>query len=200
MNENYRNILNKISALEAELAEELRKQEEKLGYQIEDGKVVFQQKITEAQQKLKTNVLPWLLNSKTKNLLSVPFIYPLLIPFLFLDICVTLYQFVCFSLYGIKKVKRKEYILFDHHHLKYLNAIEKLNCLYCSYANGVIAYVREIASRTEQYWCPIKHGHKVRQPHDRYANFVDYGETGNFHGELQKLRESLKKEGNQKQP
>jgi hypothetical protein len=36
-------------------------------------------------------------------------------------------------------------------------AIEKINCAYCSYANGAIASVREMASRTEIYWCPIKH-------------------------------------------
>jgi len=32
----------------------------------------------------------------------------------------------------------------DRHHLAYLNVIEKLNCEYCGYANGVFAYVREI--------------------------------------------------------
>jgi hypothetical protein len=45
-------------------------------------------------------------------------------------------------------------ISFDRRKLAYLNAIEKLNC---DYANGILTYAREIASRTEQFWCPIKH-------------------------------------------
>jgi hypothetical protein len=31
----------------------------------------------------------------------------------------------------------------DRHRLGYLNVIEKANCVYCSYANGVVAYVRD---------------------------------------------------------
>ena len=46
---------------------------------------------------------------------------------------------------------RGQYIVIDRHRLKYLNAIEKLNCVYCGYGNGVIAYARDIAGRTEQY-------------------------------------------------
>lgn len=50
--------------------------------------------------------------------------------------------------------------------LSYLNAIEKLNCVYCGYGNGVIAYGREIIARTEQFWCPIKHASKAAGEHD----------------------------------
>ena len=64
---------------------------------------------------------------------------------------------MCFPIYGIERVQRRRYFAIDRHTLAYLNAIEKANCLYCSHANGVIAYVREVAARTEQYWCPIKH-------------------------------------------
>jgi hypothetical protein len=51
-------------------------------------------------------------------------------------------------------------------------------CVYCGYANGVIAYARKIASRTEQYWCPIKHALRIRDPHVRYAQFLEYGDAG----------------------
>jgi hypothetical protein len=34
-----------------------------------------------------------------------------------------------------------------------------------AYANGVFAYVREVGSRTEQYWCPIKHARRVLGVH-----------------------------------
>jgi hypothetical protein len=57
--------------------------------------------------------------------------------------------------------------VFDRYHLAYLNVLEKLNC---AYANGLIAYVREIAGRTEQYWCPIKHARRVIGAHSHYAH------------------------------
>lgn len=78
-------------------------------------------------------------------------------PFVILDLGVSVYQAVCFTVWHMQRVRRADYVVIDRHRLPYLNLIEKLNCLYCSYANGVIAYTREVASRTEQYWCPIKH-------------------------------------------
>jgi hypothetical protein len=43
--------------------------------------------------------------------------------------------------------------------------------------NCLIAYVREIAGRTEQYWCPIKHARRVVGAHPLYAGFDDYGDA-----------------------
>ena len=192
MNEKYHQILNRIEELEDELFDEIHRQKQRMGYEIENGKVVFQQKMVDAHKQLKTNVIPWLLNSKSKSLLSIPFIYALIIPLVMLDIFVTIYHFVGFSLYNIAKVKRKNYFVYDRHLLQYLNAIQKINCFYCSYANGVISYTREIASRTEQYWCPIKHSQKISHPHARYANFVDYGEGEEYAEHAKKLRATLK--------
>ena len=69
------------------------------------------------------------------------------------------------------------YLVFDRHYLPYLNALEKLNCAYCSYANGLIGYVGEIASRTEAYWCPIKHARRMVMTHAHYASFADFGDA-----------------------
>jgi hypothetical protein len=80
----------------------------------------------------------------------------------------------------------------DRAHLSYLNAIEKLNCVYCGYANGLIAYVREVASRTEQYWCPIKHAVRTRSPHARYRTFLDYGDAAGFRSRLEAFRRDLR--------
>jgi hypothetical protein len=44
----------------------------------------------------------------------------------------------------------------------------------------LIGYVREIASRTEQYWCPIKHARRVIGTHSRYALFEDYGDAEGY--------------------
>ena len=84
-------------------------------------------------------------------------------------------------------MRRRDYLVFDRHHLAYLNALEKLNCAYCSYANGLIAYVREIASRTEQYWCPIKHARRLIGAHANYATFEDYGDAEGYQRRLAEL-------------
>jgi hypothetical protein len=99
------------------------------------------------------------------------------LPFLLLDAAVALYQCVCFPIYGIPKVRRKDYLVFDRGRLAYLNTIEKVGCVYCSYANGLLALITEIAARSEQYFCPIKHSHPLVQTHSRYAKFLPYGDA-----------------------
>src|SRR5208283_4581531 len=60
----------------------------------------------------------------------------------------SLYQPACFPVYGVAAVRRGDHMVFDRGHLAYLNWLEQFNCFYCSYANGVLSYVREIAART----------------------------------------------------
>ena len=83
-----------------------------------------------------------------------------------MDAVVSGYQFVCLKEYGIPEVRRSDYIDLDRHSLSYLNFIEKVNCVYCSYFNGLIAYVQEIAARTEQFWLP----HKACQKNDQFSS------------------------------
>jgi hypothetical protein len=97
-----------------------------------------------------------------------------------LDLAVAIYQAICFPIYGIPKVRRADYLIFDRGRLGYLNPIEKLGCVYCSYANGLLSYVTEIAARTEQYFCPIKHAHRMVRPHSRYAHFLPYGDAAAY--------------------
>jgi hypothetical protein len=94
-------------------------------------------------------------------------------------------------MFGIARVKRSAYVVFDHHHLAYLNGIEKANCMFCSYATGVFAFVREIAGRTEQYWCPIRHASRIRAPHAHYDGFVDFGDADGYKKQLPVLRAEL---------
>jgi hypothetical protein len=128
--------------------------------------------------------------------ITAPVIYSLIIPFVILDIWVSLYQAICFRVYGIQQVKRGKYLIFDRSALQYLNALEKLNCAYCSYCNGVAAYVREVAARTEQYWCPIKHAKRVVGAHPRYALFQDYGDGEHYRERVKLLREQLRERQN----
>ena len=135
----------------------------------------------------------YVLGGGIATLLTAPLIYSVGAPFLLLDAWVTLYQAVCFRAWGIRRVRRRTYFVIDRHKLEYLNGAERFNCLYCSYANGVIAYVQEIAARTEQYWCPIRHSRRVRGAHNRYDDFAAYGAAREYRDRLPSFRSSLKR-------
>lgn len=112
-----------------------------------------------------------------RHLLSIPFIYAMLIPVVLLDIFISIYQATAFPLYRIPKVQRSDYVIMDRRFLPYLNLIQKMNCLYCSYVNGLLAYAVEISARTERYWCPIKTAHKQPYAHAWYNDFAEYGDA-----------------------
>jgi hypothetical protein len=114
-----------------------------------------------------------------------------LFPALFMDLVVTIYQAICFRAYGIPRVVRGDYFVIDRHNLQYLNPVEKMNCIYCGYFNGLIAYVQEIAARTEQYWCPIKHARKLASIHSRYYKFIEYGDSATYQDRLEEVRRDL---------
>ena len=191
MDEKVKELLAQISDIEDEIEKIISERQEKILYFYEDGKVKFKEGIEDAHKKLKKSLFRFFLDSKLRNLLSAPFIYSMIIPFAILDASMTLYQAICFNLYRIKKVKRSHYIVIDRHRLKHLNSIERFNCVYCEYGNGVVAYAREIAARTEQYWCPIKHARKVIGRHARYQDFIDYGEAIDYHKQLAEFRRKL---------
>jgi hypothetical protein len=130
----------------------------------------------------------YLRHSRPAAVLSVPIIYFGIVPFAFLDLFLAVYQGICFPLYGIPKVQRSRYLVFDRAKLRYLNGVERVNCHYCSYANGLAAYFVEIAARTEQHWCPIKHKETEAPPHSRYGRFFDYGDDGEFFSGFDEVR------------
>jgi hypothetical protein len=193
MNEKIQELLSQISDIEDEIEKVINEQQEQILYFYEDGRVKFKEGIEEAHKKLKITLFRYFLNSKLRNILSAPFIYSMIIPFIIIDVSMTIYQTICFSLYRVKKVKRSSYIVFDRYKLKHLNSIERFNCIYCEYGNGVLAYAREIAARTEQYWCPIKHARKVIGRHSRYNDFIDFGDAENYHERLFEFRKKLAK-------
>ncbi len=194
VNEKIKKLLDKIHGLEDEIRVLLYEQQTQFSYKIAGKRIEFEKSIREAHKKLKTSWFYWFITVSPKHLLSGPFIYGLIIPLVIFDLGISIYQSVCFRLYGIPLVKRAGHIIFDHQHLAYLNIFEKINCLYCSYASGVISYGREIASRTEQYWCPIKHAQKLIDVHHRYANYLDYGNAENYQKNMEEIRRELRNE------
>ena len=181
-----------LRAVERALATDVRAQRRRWRYRVRKGQIWFDAEVRQAHRRVRQSIPVFLRHSSPRNLLTGPLIYSLIVPFVLLDAWTTLYQWICFPVYGIAVVRRRPFFAVDRHKLGYLNAIEKANCAYCSYANGVIAYVREIAARTEQYWCPIKNARSVRGGHSRYAQFADYGDAGGYRHGLTALRRDLR--------
>ena len=183
-----------IRTLERQLEEALAKRRIELNYKVQDGVAHFEQAVIARHRLLKARLLRYILGARPAMILTAPAIYALIIPLVLLDLFVAVYQAACFPVYGIPRVRRSDYFAFDREHLAYLNVIEKINCAYCAYANGLVAYVREIASRTEEYWCPIKHARRVLGVHPRYGSFVDYGDGDSYRHDLERLRTEARTE------
>ncbi|MDH5523963.1 MAG: hypothetical protein OEY01_08210 [Desulfobulbaceae bacterium] len=192
MENKLQSLIEKIKELENELAAEIQKKEDKFYYKIRGKKVSFDKEIKRRHRQLVKRVGRYLKEAAFLNIITVPLIWACLVPALCMDAVVSLFQAICFPIYGIPKVRRSKFIVIDRHSLSYLNVIEKLNCIYCGYFNGLIAYVREVAGRTEQYWCPIKHARRTIAFHSRYSKFLEYGDGDGYRTKVEKVRRDFK--------
>lgn len=193
MNDRIAKILAQMAGLDDELRAAVHEQESRMFFQIKGKRIEFERSVSAAHRKLKTGFFHWLVTYRPQNLVTGPIIYGMAVPLLMLDLFVSFYQWACFPIYGIEKVRRSDYLVFDRRHLGYLNFIEKFHCTYCEYANGLIAYLREIVARTEQYFCPIKHAHKILGTHALYNRFLAYGDADDFETRLEAFRVALGK-------
>ncbi|QPJ63724.1 MAG: hypothetical protein G3M70_05765 [Candidatus Nitronauta litoralis] len=188
MDDRLEALLDKIRSLEFELLQEMMNKQKEFLYDIDKKIVRFQDVAVKRHRKLIKKLRHYLKDAALLNILTAPVIWSCLIPAVILDAVISFYQFVCFPVYGIPKVQRGDYILLDRGFLSYLNIMERLNCFYCAYFNGVIGYAREIAARTEQYWCPIKHARRVRGIHSRYKKFLNYGDGEGYRERIETVR------------
>jgi hypothetical protein len=192
MNAPIQEFLDRILQLEAAIEQEAKSRRQQWQADFEEHQVRFDQEVLAQQKRFKEGLFAYVFMAQWRHVLCVPFIYPVLLPMLMLDALVTLYQRVCFPLCGMPCVKRSDYFVYDRTHLAYLNWLEKINCAYCSYGNGLMAYGREVVGLTEQYWCPIKHARRRMQAHAHYHGFADFGDAENYRAELTRLRAELK--------
>ncbi len=181
-------IIADIRELQHELLVELQQKQEEYLYIIRGKRVQFEEETRRYHRTLKKTLRAYFADAPLLHILTSPIIYACIIPALLLDLFVSVFQAVCFRVYGIPRARRADYIIIDRHNLQYLNLVEKLNCVYCGYFNGLIAYVQEIAARTEQYWCPIKHAHQVAVLHSRYHKFLEYGDGEDLEAKWKRLR------------
>jgi len=193
MNPKISELLVRIQQMEQEIELEMKRKRAELQADFEETRVRFEHEVLVQQRRFKTGLLAYMFSAKLSTALTAPVIYAVFFPMVLLDVAVTLYQTICFPVYGIARVKRSDYFVFDRSHLAYLNLLEKFNCAYCSYGNGLMAYAREVVARTEQYWCPIKHARKIMAAHPYYTGFVDFGDAEGYKRELEELRTELAK-------
>ena len=192
MDNHLQELIERIKKLEEELSREIQKKEEEFFYKIRGRRIYFEAEAKRRHRQLAQTLRRYLHETAFLTLLTAPVIWSCLLPALFMDLAATIYQTICFPVYGIPRVKRREHVVIDRHALRYLNPIEKLNCIYCGYVNGLLSYIQEIAARTEQYWCPIKHARKIARLHSRYHKFFEYGDAESYRRELERIRRDFK--------
>ena len=192
MTQRMQELASEIVRLQGELDREIERRRKSFGVTLSEGLVEFEQGVAAEHRRLRMKVLHFLAESSFGATITAPVIYSLIIPLLVVDAWVGLFQAICFRAYGIERVRRADYIVFDRQHLAYLNLVEAMNCLFCAYANGLVGYLREISSRTEQYWCPIKHALRIPDAHQRYYQFLEYGDANGYRARLTDFRDRLR--------
>jgi len=184
-------LIEQARSIERELQAELDKTREGFRTALEDRRIRFSEDVA-ALQRPRVGSLRYVARASLFNWLAFPIIWVVLVPMVMLDAFLFVYQAVCFTAYGIPKVRRADYLLMDRVDLPYLNTIEKMNCAYCGYANGLAGYFTEIAARTEQFWCPIKHARRIVSMHRHYPGFFEFGDAEAYRRGLERLRDEIR--------
>ena len=79
--------------------------------------MVFEQSVIAEHRQIKIGLFRFLRRSTIGSVLMSPFVYFLFFPLVLLDFSVWLFQIVCFSVWGVKRVRRSDYIHLDRRHL-----------------------------------------------------------------------------------
>ena len=187
-------LIERIRGLEEEVQAEFDKKRDDFLFVMDARRARFSADVAELQRASKVGLVRYVTGASLLSWLVSPVIYAGIVPMVLLDLFLFAYQAICFPVYHITKVTRSEYLVLDRGDLPYLNALEKLNCAYCGYANGLMGFAREIAARTEQYFCPIKHARRICAAHDHYPSFFEYGDAESYRHGLERLRASLAKD------
>lgn len=102
-------------------------------------------------------------------------IYSMIIPVFILDIWTRIYQAIYFPINEIPRINRKDYVSFERWNLKKLTLLQKIDCVYCEYVNGTLAWTKAVGNQTEVYSCAIKHQF-LAKPSDHEKDFTDPSE------------------------
>jgi len=109
MNTRVDRFVSRIRLLEDELASEHEAQRQRWHYRLDRGRVWFDREVQLAHRRFKQSIPAFIAQGSVRNLLTAPIIYTLIVPLLVLDVWITLYQWMCFPIYGIAVVSRPSY-------------------------------------------------------------------------------------------
>jgi len=110
MNPQINEFLDRIRQLEVDIEQEVQRRRQQFQADFDQRKVKFEHEVLNQQRRFKQGVVNYLLTSDWRHLLTMPLIYPVLLPMLLLDVMVSLYQWVCFPLYSMPRVKRSDFL------------------------------------------------------------------------------------------
>jgi hypothetical protein len=184
-------LIEQMRHLEGEMEAEYDRRRGDFYSVIDARRVRFSEGVAELHRASKIGLFRYVTGAKILSWIVAPIIYSIIVPLALMDLTLLVYQQTCFRVYRIERVKRSEYVVLDRGDLPYLNVLEQFNCFYCGYANGLMGYAREIAARTEQYFCPIKHARRILAAHDHYPGFFEYGDAESYRAGLKRLRTAL---------
>jgi hypothetical protein len=120
MPDSLRDLMERMKALQNAVESELEEKRKEFRYTIEKRKVVFEADVRLRQKQFKVGLGAFLKETRFLTLLTAPFIYGVIVPLVLLDLVASVYQFVCFPVYGIGKVRRKDYIFLAKAELRLL--------------------------------------------------------------------------------
>ncbi|RME14097.1 MAG: hypothetical protein D6801_09880, partial [Alphaproteobacteria bacterium] len=115
-----KDLLERARKLEDEIEVEVARHRAELGSEFEGGRVRFKAEVRRRHRAARQKWRDFLRGARLGVLLTAPVIYSLIVPLVVLDIWVSLYQWICFPAYGIARVRRRDFIAIDRHHLAYL--------------------------------------------------------------------------------
>jgi hypothetical protein len=64
-------------------------------------------------------------------------------------------------LLGLRKLRFKDYVIIDRHKIADLPWLDRLNCVYCGYANGLATFFEASLSQVEQWEGKLSFGKKI---------------------------------------
>ena len=94
-------LIDQIRDLEKKIEAELVAQRAAVNYQLNEKKAIFEKEICDQHKKLKIGTLKFLRTSPLLTLLTAPFTYAMVVPLAPLDISLIVYQWICFSAWGL---------------------------------------------------------------------------------------------------
>jgi len=105
-------ILAKIDSLNRALRQEQIKLFDKYGFYIKNKKVIFLEKFKSRNKLFRIPAWKYAIPKDIRHVLSIPFIYVMIVPAVILDIFLTIYNLTAMPLYRIPRVKRRDHIIF----------------------------------------------------------------------------------------